>query len=123
MTAPTLTSMLDREAPDAKARFDHNKALAQQLREKVAEAALGGSEKHRERHVSRGKLLNQKKGSAPGQPDGTYFEFLPDEEIFGEYEYNAEYIERRMWNYACLNSGLTLIYNKQKFVTKNVKTQ
>ena len=57
MTAPVLTSMLDREAPDAKARFDHNKALANELREKVAEAALGGSEKHRERHVSRGKLL------------------------------------------------------------------
>ena len=75
--------------------------------------------KYAEATFSRGKLLNQKKGSAPGQPDGTYFEFLPDEEIFGEYGYNAEYIERRMWNYACLNSGLTLIYNKQKFVTKN----
>ncbi len=54
MTAPTLTTKLDREAPDAKARFDHNRALAQDLRAKVAEAALGGSERHRERHVSRG---------------------------------------------------------------------
>ena len=71
MTAPTLTSMLDREAPDAKARFDHNKALAQQLREKVAEAALGGSEKHRERHVSRGKLLPRERVERlldPGSP-------------------------------------------------------
>ena len=57
MTAPTLTTKLDREAPDAKARFDHNRSLAEDLREKVAEAALGGSERHRERHVSRGKLL------------------------------------------------------------------
>ena len=38
MTAPTLTTKLDREAPDAKARFDHNRALAEDLREKVAEA-------------------------------------------------------------------------------------
>ena len=71
MTAPTLTSMLDREAPDAKARFDHNKALAQDLREKVAEAALGGSEKHRERHVSRGKLLPRERVERlldPGSP-------------------------------------------------------
>ena len=71
MTAPVLTSMLDREAPDAKARFDHNKALAQQLREKVAEAALGGSEKHRERHVSRGKLLPRERVERlldPGSP-------------------------------------------------------
>ncbi len=71
MTAPTLTSMLDREAPDAKARFDHNKALATELREKVAEAALGGSEKHRERHVSRGKLLPRERVERlldPGSP-------------------------------------------------------
>ena len=71
MTAPVLTSMLDREAPDAKARFDHNKALAGELREKVAEAALGGSEKHRERHVSRGKLLPRERVERlldPGSP-------------------------------------------------------
>jgi len=71
MTAPVLTSMLDREAPDAKARFDHNKALANALREKVAEAALGGSEKHRERHVSRGKLLPRERVERlldPGSP-------------------------------------------------------
>ncbi|MEL7738194.1 carboxyl transferase domain-containing protein [Citromicrobium bathyomarinum] len=71
MTAPVLTSMLDREAPDAKARFDHNKALASELRERVAEAALGGSEKHRERHVSRGKLLPRERVERlldPGSP-------------------------------------------------------
>ena len=71
MTAPVLTSMLDREAPDAKARFEHNKSLATELREKVAEAALGGSEKHRERHVSRGKLLPRERVERlldPGSP-------------------------------------------------------
>ena len=57
MTAPVLTSSLDREAPDAKTRFAHNKGLADDLRTAVAEASLGGPEKHRERHVSRGKLL------------------------------------------------------------------
>ena len=35
----------------------HNRALAQALRAKVAAAALGGSEAHRQRHVARGKLL------------------------------------------------------------------
>ncbi|MBB3034121.1 carboxyl transferase domain-containing protein [Alteriqipengyuania lutimaris] len=71
MTAPTLTSMLDRDAPDAKARFEHNRALAEELRGKVAEAALGGSEKHRERHVSRGKLLPRERVERlldPGSP-------------------------------------------------------
>jgi 3-methylcrotonyl-CoA carboxylase beta subunit len=71
MTAPTLTTKLDREAPEAKARFAHNHALAQQLRAAVAEAALGGPEKHRERHVSRGKLLPRERVERlldPGSP-------------------------------------------------------
>ncbi|WP_340588467.1 carboxyl transferase domain-containing protein [Erythrobacter alti] len=71
MTAPVLTSTLDREAPEAKARFAHNKALADELRERVAEAALGGSERHRERHVARGKLLPRERVERlldPGSP-------------------------------------------------------
>ncbi len=71
MTAPVLTSKLDRECPDAKSRFDHNKALADDLRTKVAEAALGGEERHRERHVSRGKLLPRERVERlldPGSP-------------------------------------------------------
>jgi 3-methylcrotonyl-CoA carboxylase beta subunit len=71
MTAPTLTTKLDREAPEAKARFAHNHALAQELRARVAEAALGGPEKHRERHVSRGKLLPRERVERlldPGSP-------------------------------------------------------
>ncbi|MEO0588918.1 MAG: carboxyl transferase domain-containing protein, partial [Pseudomonadota bacterium] len=71
MTAPTLTTKLDREAPDARARFDHNKALAEQLRADVAEAALGGPERSRERHVSRGKLLPRERVERlldPGSP-------------------------------------------------------
>jgi len=71
MTAPTLTTKLDRESPEAKVRFAHNKALADELRAKVAEAALGGSEKSRERHVSRGKLLPRERVERlldPGSP-------------------------------------------------------
>ena len=71
MTAPALTSKLDREAPEAKARFAHNHALAADLRARVAEAALGGNEKSRERHVSRGKLLPRERVERlldPGSP-------------------------------------------------------
>ncbi|MDE1467368.1 carboxyl transferase domain-containing protein [Aurantiacibacter sp. D1-12] len=71
MTAPVLTSSLDREDAAAKARFDHNKALAEELRAKVAEAALGGPERHREKHVGRGKLLPRERVERlldPGSP-------------------------------------------------------
>ncbi|APE27254.1 carboxyl transferase domain-containing protein [Aurantiacibacter gangjinensis] len=71
MTAPVLTTSLDRESPDAKARFAHNQALAEELRAKVAEAALGGPERHREKHVARGKLLPRERVERlldPGSP-------------------------------------------------------
>ncbi|MFB0612172.1 carboxyl transferase domain-containing protein [Aurantiacibacter poecillastricola] len=71
MTALTLTSTLDIDSPEAKTRAEHNRALARELREKVAQAALGGSEKHRERHVSRGKLLPRERVERlldPGSP-------------------------------------------------------
>ena len=53
----TLTSLADPSSDQFRARAAHNRALAEKLRADVATAALGGSEKHRERHVSRGKLL------------------------------------------------------------------
>jgi 3-methylcrotonyl-CoA carboxylase beta subunit len=57
MSAPTLSTSLDLESPAAQARAAHNRALVAELREKVAKAALGGDERSRERHLSRGKLL------------------------------------------------------------------
>jgi 3-methylcrotonyl-CoA carboxylase beta subunit len=71
MSAPVLVSKLDRESPEAKARSAHNRALAEDLRAKVAEAALGGPKKHRERHTARGKLLPRERVERlldPGAP-------------------------------------------------------
>lgn len=67
----------------------------------------------------RGKLKGKKEGRAGGEPDGTFVEFLPDLEIFSEYAYNSEYIEKRLWNYAYLNTGLKLFFNKQKYESKD----
>ncbi|CAH0496944.1 carboxyl transferase domain-containing protein [Novosphingobium sp. CECT 9465] len=57
MSAPVLTSSLDPSSPEAQARAKHNRALAQELRARVAQATLGGDARSRERHVARGKLL------------------------------------------------------------------
>ncbi|QGN54562.1 carboxyl transferase domain-containing protein [Novosphingobium sp. Gsoil 351] len=57
MSGPVLTTALNLDSDDARQRAAHNRGLAEALRSKVAEAALGGTEKSRERHVSRGKLL------------------------------------------------------------------
>ena len=74
--------------------------------------------KYAEAIFERGQLKSQKKGKAAEEPDGTYVEFVPDDKIFGEFAFNFEYIEKRMWNYACLNSGLQLRFNGQKFVSR-----
>src|ERR687894_91547 len=66
-----IVSKID-EGSDAFRRFAaHNRGLAEALRSKVAEAARGGPEKHRERHVSRGKLLPRDRVTRlldPGSP-------------------------------------------------------
>lgn len=68
----------------------------------------------------RGELKSHtKKGKAQGEPDGTLVEFEPDDQVFGEYQYNQEFVEKRLWNYACLNSGLRLVLNgDQRFESK-----
>ena len=60
MSAPRIESRIATDSEEFRARAEHNRALAAKLRADVAEAAKGGPEKHRERHVSRGKLLTIK---------------------------------------------------------------
>jgi len=67
----------------------------------------------------RGKLKSKKQGKAPKERDGSYFEFVPDEEIFDEYDFLADFVEQRLWNYACLNRGLVLEYNGKRIESKN----
>ena len=57
MTAPVLTSGLSPDSDAFRANAAHNHTLATQLRERVAAVARGGSDKARERHTARGKLL------------------------------------------------------------------
>ncbi|HEX5237337.1 MAG TPA: carboxyl transferase domain-containing protein, partial [Sphingomicrobium sp.] len=57
MSAPRIESKIVTDSEEFRARTEHNRALAGKLRADVAEAAKGGTEKHRQRHVERGKLL------------------------------------------------------------------
>ncbi len=71
MSAPTLPTALNPDDPQAQARAAHNRALAAELRERVAEAALGGNEASRQRHTARGKLLPRERVERlldPGAP-------------------------------------------------------
>ncbi len=52
-------------------------------------------------------------------PNGTLVNFIPDEEIFKDFQYKDEYVELLLKNYVFLNSGLTINYNGKKFYSKN----
>jgi len=57
MSAPVLDGKLSTDGDAFRANAAINRALAEELRTKVAEAARGGSARAREKHVARGKLL------------------------------------------------------------------
>lgn len=78
---------------------------------------------HRDGHYlearfERGHLKQEKKGSTK-EPNGTYIEFIPDLEIFKKCRFQEEYISKRLWHYAYLNTGLTLHYNGEEIASSN----
>lgn len=46
---------------------------------------------------------------------GTKVTFVPDATIFTNFTFKLEHIERLLWNYAYLNTGLTIIFNGEKY--------
>lgn len=51
--------------------------------------------------------------------DGTLVTFIPDDQIFGNFHYILDYVEKLLWNYAFLNHGLTINFNGEKLFAKN----
>ncbi len=86
MSAPVLASSLDLADPQAQARAAHNRALAEELRARVAKAAPGGDERSRERHVARGKLLPRERVERLLDPGSPLLELgqLAAEGVYGE---------------------------------------
>ena len=73
----------------------------------------------KEAEFSRGNITKDSKIVPSDQRKGTLVTFIPDETIFGNYHFINEYIEKMLWNYAYLNTGLTINYNGQKFHSEN----
>ena len=80
---------------------------------KFAEAVFTRGQLKSERQ---GKLSQIKGGE--NQKNGTYVEFIPDKEVFLDYEFNPEFIERRILNYTYLNTGLTVTFNGKSYMSK-----
>jgi len=50
---------------------------------------------------------------------GTKVSFSPDESIFSHYKYRNEYIIKMIKNYVYLNTGLTVLFNGEKYFSEN----
>jgi topoisomerase-4 subunit B len=65
-----------------------------------------------------GKLKGQKGGKST-EEDGTVVAFEPDRKLFPKFKFNQSFIARRLWNYAYLNSGLSLYHNGKRIHSRN----
>ena len=66
-----------------------------------------------------GDLVNEELLEETSRRRGTKVTFIPDETIFKKYKYRNEYVERMLRNYTYLNPGLTIVFNGEKFISKN----
>ncbi len=71
-----------------------------------------------EARFKQGRLFEKKEGKT-SEPNGTFVSFVPDEEIFKKFHFENEYILKRLWHYAYLNSGLVIEFNGEEIVSKN----
>ncbi|OJV20646.1 MAG: DNA topoisomerase IV [Bacteroidetes bacterium 41-46] len=67
---------------------------------------------------SRGILEDQER-SLSSEKNGTLVTFRADDELFGNYEFNYEFIEAMLRNYSYLNSGLLIKLDGKEFISKN----
>ena len=67
---------------------------------------------------SKGVLLKDEQGET-SEKNGTSVTFLPDEELFGDFDFHADYIENMLKNYVFLNAGLTVAFNGVSYYSQN----
>lgn len=68
---------------------------------------------------SQGKLTKDYNLQRTKEPNGTKIIFVPDQLIFPNYHFVPEHLEHQIWNYAYLNTRLTLVFNGQKYRSRH----
>lgn len=68
---------------------------------------------------SQGNLTADPTPETSTKRKGTKVVFIPDELIFKNYRYRTEYVAKMLKNYVYLNTGLTIDFNGEKFISEN----
>ncbi len=66
-----------------------------------------------------GNLVNDPPAEESSHRKGTKVTFVPDTSIFPHYKFRNEYIEKMVKNYVYLNTGLTILFNGEKYRSEN----
>lgn len=67
----------------------------------------------------RGELTHKSDIEESSLRKGTKVTFTPDKEIFLKYKFRSEYIIKMIKNYVYLNTGLTIVFNGEKYYSEN----
>ncbi len=68
---------------------------------------------------NKGELTKESEIMDSDQKNGTLVIFEPDNTVFKNYHYIPQYVEAMIWNYCYLNAGMTIVFNKQKYISHN----
>ncbi len=68
---------------------------------------------------SRGEIVEDNDIVPTDAPNGTTVRFTPDDLIFHDFHYGDEYIATLLKNYTFLNTGLVMVFNGGKYVSRN----
>ena len=66
-----------------------------------------------------GNIIEEKPVLKTDEDNGTITEFVPDNLIFQNYQYQNEHIEPLLKNYVFLNTGLSINFNGKRFHSRN----
>lgn len=66
-----------------------------------------------------GNLVNDPPAETTSNRKGTKVSFVPDTSIFSHFKFRNEYIEKMIKNYVYLNTGLTIVFNGEKYRSEN----
>jgi len=67
----------------------------------------------------KGELILKSEPESSSQRKGTRVSFTPDPSIFSNYKFRSEYVVKMIKNYVYLNTGLTIIFNGEKYFSEN----
>ncbi len=68
---------------------------------------------------AKGAITNEEGIQENSSRKGTSVSFIPDKEMFGNYRFIDDFVEKMLWNYCFLNTGLTILFNGNKFYSEN----